>query len=362
MNRIWVIALAIILSCVWGAGLVSCSQDPPPDTTATTDTEINYSAYCIFEPFTDSYAQVTFKTSQIIYPNVCTIDGSEYTVAVINGFENPEDARALNGTLEIQSGIMAINSNAFARAENITSVILPASCLSLGTNSLPPNPSEITLSTEAAKDLYRAISNKASLKTINLIGNGIASINGDFSALEKVQIIGESATAQAYWPSLPTFSNTATRLFEGWYDAQGSPITSSTKITSSPTTVVLNGKQYYLYGIATPKFKVEAASQGAGGFFNIPYFMVATEAKYSFVFTDLGTGKYTVAPNTTEENMTYALTLNGKEVNLQLSEGKWEITVEDTGSYVFSCFYKAEDGTVLGYGQINFKYNKGVNL
>ncbi len=362
MNRIRGVALvAVILSIVWGGCLVSCSQDPPPDSTVNTDSTTNYSEYCIFEPFEGTYAQVTFKTSQIIYPSVCTIEGKEYTVAVINGFENPDDARALNGTLEIQNGIMAINSNAFSKADNVTSVILPASCQSLGSSSLPPNPSEITLSTEAAKDLYRAISNKASLKTINLIGNGIASITGDFSALEKVQIIGESATAQAYWPSLPSFENTATRLFEGWHDAQNSPITSSTKITSLPTTVVLNGKQYYLYGVATPKFKVEAASQGAGGFFNIPYFMVATEAKYSFVFTDLGTGKYTIAPNTTEENMTYVLTLNGKEVDGQLSEGKWEITVEDTGSYVFSCFYKAEDGTVLGYGQINFNY-KGVNL
>ena len=358
MNRIWVIALAIILSCVWGAGLVSCSQDPPPDTTATTDTEINYWAYCILEPFTDSYAQVTFKTSQIIYPNVCTIDGSEYTVAVINGFENPEDARALNGTLEIQSGIMAINSNAFARAENITSVILPASCLSLGTNSLPPNPSEITLSTEAAKDLYRAISNPSRLKTINIIDNGATTLTGSYSSLEKVQILGKIATAQAYWPSLPTFSNTANRHFAGWYDASDNPIVSSTKITSTPEAVIINGKQYYLYGVATAKFTEEDTSQGVGGFgFNILYFMVATADKYSFIFTDYGAGSFGIAPKTIE-NIGFSLTFNSEEVKWELDGGEWKFQVEQPGNYVFSCFYKAKDGTIVGYGQISFRYGE----
>ena len=316
-----------------------------------------YSQYCILEPFEGNYAQVTFKTSDMIYPPVCTIDGKEYIVAVINGFENPEDARALTGALEIKDGIMAVNSNAFAGAENVSEVFLPTSCQSLGVNSLPPQTSEITLNPEAAKDIYSALSDTSNLKFINIMGNGATSISGSFSALEKVQIIGESATAQAYWPSLPSFSNTATRYFAGWYDAQGNRIVSGSGITKANTTVTINGREYYLYGAATPRFtEKETEEQVAGGSgFDIPYFMVATADKYSFVFTDYGAGNFGIAPKTTE-NTVYSLTFDLKEVKWELDNGEWKITVDQPGTYVFSCFYKTSDGTVEGYGQISFRY------
>ena len=322
------------------------------------------SQYCILEPFEDNYAQVTFRTSDMIYPPVCTIDGKEYIVAVINGFENPEDARALTGTLEIKDGIMAINSNAFAGAENVSEVFLPSSCQSLGVNSLPPQTSEITLNPEAAKDLYRAISNKDNLSTVTIVGSGVISFDGEFRNLKKVQIVGEDPDAKVYWTSLPTFSDTDGSYFDGWYDSKGNKIVSGAEITNLNTTVTVNSKQYYLCDVATPRFSatpIEPEEGEKGGpsksGFNIPYFILASEAQYSFTFTDLGGGRYAIKPNTTT-GVEYDIALNSRKIDLELNgNSEWVITVDNLGTYTFTCSYKDSDtGENLGFGQITFTY------
>ena len=301
----------------------------------------------------------------MIYPSVCTIDGKGYVVAVINGFENPEDARALTGTLEIKDGIMAINSNAFAKAENVEEIILPSSCQSLGINSLPPQPSEIALNPEAAKDLSHAIQNTDSLNTITIIGSGVISFEGEFKNLKKIQIVGEDATAKVYWSTLPSFSNTDISYFDDWYDSHGNKISAGAKITNLNTTISLNSKQYYLYEVATPKFSVTPIEPEEGeengpsqSAFNIPYFVLASEAQYSFTFTNQGNGKYSIKPNTTT-GVKYELALNSEKLDLELNENnEWEISVENLGTYTFTCSYKdLETEEDLGFGQITFTYH-----
>ena len=355
MRKYGVVLLLILLALF----LVSCNDDQSPST-------VNYADYCILEPFEGSYAQVTFKTSQMLYPTVCQIDGKDYVVAVINGFENPEDACALTGTLEIKDGIMAINSNAFAQAENVEKIILPSSCQSLGTNSLPPHPSEITLNPEAAKDLSRALQDKDSLKTITLVGTSITNITGSFTALEKVQIVSQDATAQAFWPSLPTLPNPDGRYFSGWYDSLGNRVLSGSKVTALNEIVTINSKEYYLYGVATPKFtetppeepiEDEDPQEISGYSFKIPYFLIATEEKYGFEFTDYGDGVFGIKPKAT--GLDYSLRFDSKEVNWELDDsGQWRVTLDRLGTYTFSCFFKDKiTGENLGYGQITFTYS-----
>ena len=357
MRRFWggVLLLALILLVVCFS--VSCDDE-------NGSIEDYISQYCILEPFEDNYAQVTFRTSDMIYPSVCTIDGKEYVVAVINGFENPEDARALTGTLEIKDGIMAVNSNAFAAAENVTEVVLPSSCQSLGTNSLPPNSTEITLNPEAAKDLQRAISNKDSLNTVTIVGSGVISFEGEFRNLKKVQIVGEDPDAKVYWTSLPSFPDTDGSYFDGWYDSNGNKIVSGAKITNLNTTVTVNSKQYYLYDVATPRFSstpIEPEEGEKGGpsssGFNIPYFILASEAEYSFTFTDLGEGRYVIKPNTTT-GVEYDIALNSRKIDPVLNENsEWLIIVDNLGTYTFTCSYRDPDtGEDLGFGQITFTY------
>ena len=343
------LALIVIL-CLF----VACSSD------AGTPEEDYYSTYCILEPFDNDYAQVTFKTSEMVYPSVCTIDGKEYTVAVINGFENPEIARSLSGTLEIKDGIMAINSNAFAKAENVSQIILPTSCQSLGTNSLPSNFSEITLPLEAAKDLYRAISNKDNLNTITIVGGVLIGFEGEFKNLRKVQVVGTNANAKVYWSTLPSFTDTAGAYFDAWYDSKGNKISEEAEIANLNTTISVGSKQYYLYEVATSKFSevpLEPEDGPSQSGFYVPYFMLASEAKYSFTFTSKGYGLYFIKPNTTS-GVKYELALDSEKLDLELNEdGEWKIKVEDRGTYIFTCSYKDPGtGEDLGFGQITFTY------
>ena len=350
------VALLLILLALF---IVSCDNDKDPP-------EENYSDYCILEPFEGNYAQVTFKTSEMVYPTVCQINGKDYVVAVINGFENPEDARALTGKLEIKDGIMAINSNAFAKAENIVEIILPSSCQSLGTNSLPPHPSEITLNSEAAKDLSRALQNKDSLKTLTLVGTDIITLPDSFTNLEKVQIVGQDANTQAFWPALPNLPNPDGQYFSGWYDSLGNRILGGSKVEKLNTAITIASKEYYLYGMATPKFSEEPPeepieddeSQASSGYsFQVPCFLILTEEKYGFEFTDYGNGVFGIKPKVSGLN--YSLRFNSKEVDWKLDEsGQWRITLNRLDTYTFSCFYQDKTtGKNLGYGQITFTYS-----
>ncbi len=300
----------------------------------------------------------------MIYPPVCTIDGKEYTVAVINGFENPEDARALTGTLEIKDGIMAINSNAFAEAANVSEVFLPSSCQSLGVSSLPPQSSELTLSPEAAKDLYRAVGNKESLKRLTIVGSGVISFEGEFRNLSEIRIAGEDPDAKVYLTSLPSFPDTDGSYFEAWYDSRGNRIVSGAKIENLKTSVTVNSKPYFLYEAVAPKFSATPIEPEEGekdgpskSGFNIPYFILASEVQYSFTFTDLGEGKYAVRPNTTS-GVSYDLALNSQKINPEFNENsEWVITVDNLGTYTFTCLYRNPDtGEDLGFGQITFTY------
>ncbi len=285
-------------------------------------------------------------------------------VAVINGFENPEDAHSLTGTLEVKDGIMAINSNAFAKAENVSKIILPSSCQSLGINSLSPNPSEITLNPEAAKDLYRAIVNKDSLTTITIVGSGVISFSGEFKNLKKIQVVGNDANAKVYWSTLPSFSDTNVSYFDNWYDSHGNKIIGGAKIANLNTSIFVNSKQYYLYEVATPKFSATPIEPDEGeeygpsqSGFSIPYFVLASEVQYSFSFTDQDDGKYHFKPNTTT-GVKYELALNSQKIDLELNENnEWEILVENLGTYTFTCSYKdLETEEDLGFGQITFTY------
>ena len=357
MRRFWggVLLLALILSVV--SLCISCDDE-------NGSVEDYISQYCILEPFDDNYAQVTFRTSDMIYPPVCTIDGKEYVVAVINGFENPEDARILAGILEIKDGIMAINSNAFAAAENVSEVLLPSSCQSLGPNSLPPNSTVITLNPEAAKDLYRALGSRDSLNTVTIVGSGVISFDGEFRNLKKVQIVGEDPDAKVYWTSLPAFSDTDGSYFDGWYDSRGNRIVAGAKIENLDTTVTVNSREYYLYEAATPRFSAtpiepdegEKGGPSKSGFI-IPYFIVASEVRYSFTFTDFGGGRYSIRPNTTTD-VEYDLALNSKKIDSKLNENsEWIITVDNPGTCTFTCSYRDPDsGEDLGFGQITFTY------
>ena len=350
------VALLLILLALF---FISCDDDTAPP-------KEDYSDYCVLEPFEGNYAQVTFKTSKMVYPTVCQIKGKNYTVAVINGFENPEDARNLTGTLEIKDGIRAINSNAFAHAENIEKIILPPSCQSLGTNSLPPNPSEIILDPEAAKDLSRAIQDKDSLKTITLVGTSITNITGNFTSLEKVQIVGEYATAQVFWPTIPSLPNPDGQYFSGWYDSLENRVLGGSKVEKLNTVITINAKEYYLYGVATPKFSEEPPEEpiedpqeptSSNSGFKIPCFLISTEEKYGFEFTDYGNGVFGIKPKTCD--LDYSLRFNSNKVDWKLDDsGQWRITLDRLGTYTFSCFYQDKTtGKNLGYGQITFTYN-----
>jgi hypothetical protein len=325
-----------------------------------------YPTYCILEPFEDYYAQVTFKSSAMIYPKVYTENGENYFVAVINGFENPEDALELKGTLEIESGIMAINSNAFARAENITKVILPSSCQSLGNHSLPPKITDITLDPEAAKDLAIALTDLDALKTITLVGTGITNIKGEFNNLEEVKIVGSALNVQAYWPSLPLLPDVGELYFQGWFDSFGNRIIGGNKIEMVNSVTTVNDEQYYLYGIATPKYAeappkepIEDEELQSSGFgFIASSYLVATEEKYEFIFTDYGEGKYGIKPKVTE-NVVYEIIYDAKKrTDMVLEEGEWMLEIEDVRFHTFACFYNdSRTGEVLGYSQITFRNN-----
>lgn len=358
MKKLLPVLLVILLcSCTMESSL----NDPFPQ-------------YYILEQFESFFSQVTFKTGEMIYPKVYSQDGQDFVVAVINGFENPEDATTLEGTLSIQEGIMAINSNAFALADNVTEVVLPTSCQSLGTNSLPQKASKIVISDAAAKDLDKAIAdeNKGNVTTIVINGSGGTQISGSFDNLEQVQVVNESPNKQGFWPSLPTLSDKDGLYFIGWYDQEGNKIQNGTRIENHDVTLIMiDSKEYYLLATAFPKysetppeepFEQEDKDESFTNYgFNIPYYLIGTDAEYVFAeFRDCGNGIYNIKPGTAKD-VRYELFLNGEAVakdnlNVSFSDGIWVLNLNKIGKYSFSCFYKDLEGNAVGYGQVTFNY------
>lgn len=310
------------------------------------DTTVNdyFFPYSILEQFESFFAQVTFTSPEMVYPSVYTEDGQNYLVAVINGFENPEDAETLTGTLEIKDGIMAINSKAFEKADNVTEIILPSSCQSLGVTSLPQRAERMTMSLEAATDLVKAIndSEKDNLKELTVNGSGLATITGNFYNLETVTVNG------TYWPNLPTLSKDGV-YFGGWVDSNGNKIIGGTRITSSGHKAT---PVWTTNPTPTPVPGPEPTPDIGGMGFLIPYITMATGREYALKYTNNGDGTYSFTPSTTAVG--YELKFDNNEYTGAMEEGRWIVSVTRLGTHIFSVFYLDAAGNPIGFGQVTW--------
>ena len=315
-----------------------------------------YSDLEVFEGF---FAQVTFTSSEMVYPETYTENGQTYIVAVINGFENPEDALALTGTLEIRDGIMAINSNAFSSADNVTEVILPVTCRSLGTESLPQNAVSMTMPLRAAADLYRAISdeNKEKLQSLTVVGSELVTISGNFCNLESITVQGVDEDSKLYWPNLPTLEKEGL-YFGGWVDSDGNTIYGGTKITSATSVATPVWSTEPIDPPPTPDPDTPTTVGGMG--FVIPYLGLATEKKYELKYTDNEDGTYSFKPSTT--SVEYSIEFDNEEFTDALDEetGVWTVSVTRLGSHIFSVYYLDETGAAVGYGQVTWTATETV--
>ncbi len=332
---ILIIMIAVLL-------LTSCSYD--------TTVNDHFYPYCRIEEFELFFAQVTFLSSDMSYPDLYTENGKEYLVAVINGFDKEEYELELRGCLTVRDGIMAINSNSFCKADNITSVALPSSCRSLGKNSLPQKASEMTMPLKAATDLWKAVSdeNKGNLCKLNVTGGGeLLTISGNFCNLESVTVSNDGRTA--YWPVLPTLRK-AGYTFGGWKDDNGNTVVSGTRINGTSGTahpVWEEGEDP-----DSPSTGEEDTSQGSSTF-RIPQITVQTDPRYRLSVTDNGDGTYTVTPASTSPG--YTLYYDGAPCTPAFADGKWTFEVHTIGSHTFSVFYLDTGGNPLGFAQITFE-------
>jgi hypothetical protein len=156
------------------------------------------SPYVKVTPFEGYYAQVDVYDAEAEVPEYVIIDGKWYAVVVINSSVPPEGYEKQT-VLEVREGIMAINSGAYAKFENVTTVELPSSLQSLGTASLPPNVTEITLPSLPCQDLKTALADVSTVKKITITDRGFA----DLSALTSLEEVTVVDGVWPYFPNLP---------------------------------------------------------------------------------------------------------------------------------------------------------------
>ncbi len=345
--------LSVFLLALALFSAVSCSAVP---------TTVNdyFFAFSTLEEFEGYFAQVTFTSPEMTYPATYTEDGKHYVVAVINGFENPDDALALTGTLEIHDGIMAINSNAFVKADNVTEVILPTSCRSLGENSLPQKAGKITLCLRAASDLYRAISdeNKENVTELVVIGSELATITGNFSNLESVTVEGTEEDSKLYWPNLPKLEKEGL-YFGGWVDSDGNKIYGGTKITSTTAVATPLWSTEPFENNDDDNPEPEPTPSGMGTGFVVPYLGLATGKEYALKYTDNEDGTYSFAPASYSDS--YDIKYDGDEFTEALdTERGWTVSVTRLGKHTFSVFYLDSSGEAIGFGQITWNATETI--
>ncbi len=337
--------LLMAVICLVLLFLVSCTAD----SLTVNDYFFPYSNLEVFE---GTFSQVTFTSSEMVYPDSYTKNGKTYKVAVINGFENAEDALSLTGTLEIKDGIMAINSGAFLRADNVREVILPVTCRSLGTNSIPQKASTMTMPLKAASNLNKAISdeNKENLKTLIVIGRDFVTITGNFFNLESITVQGINEGDELYWPNLPTLEKEGCS-FGGWVDSDGNKIYGGTRITSTTSVA-----KPIWGGGPTPNPNTTPGGSGMG--FVIPYLGLATEQKYELEFTDNKDGTYSFKP--ASESADYGVEFDNKEFtgSLDKKTKTWIVSVTSLGKHTFRVFYLDSNGKTVGFGQITWTATK----
>ena len=336
MKRALVILMTVVLLTV------SCSYEETVND--------HFYPYCRLEEFESFFAQVTFLSSDMSYPELYTENGKEYLVAVINGFDREEYALEIKGELTVRDGIMAINSSSFYKADNVTSVVLPSSCRSLGKNSLPQKASEMTMTLKAATDLWKAVSdeNKGNLHKLTVTGGGeLLTISGNFCNLESVTVTNDGRAA--YWPVLPTLRKTG-YTFHGWEDADGNSVVSGTRINGT------SGTAHPVWEEGddpdSPSSGDEDTSQGSSTF-RIPQITLQTSPEYRLSIVNNGDGTYTVTPASTSSG--YTLYYDGVPCTFPFEEGKWKVTVHTIGSHTFSVFYLDGSGNAQGFAQITFE-------
>ena len=156
------------------------------------------SPYIKITPFEGYYAQVDIYDADAEVPELAKIDGKWYAVTVINSCVAP-DGFEKQTVLNIKDGIMVINSNAYAKYEDVVTVNLPSSMQSLGKNSLPPNTAELVTPSMPCQDLKIALEDPDSLRKITITDMGFA----DLSALTSLEEVTVVDGVWPYFPNLP---------------------------------------------------------------------------------------------------------------------------------------------------------------
>lgn len=282
--------------------LVSCAPD------VNINEELH--PYIEVAPFEGYYAQVDIYDAEAEVPEYVMLEGKWYAVSVINSSVPPEGYEKQT-VLTVRDGIMAINSGAYAKFEQVTTVNLPDSLQGLGKNSLPPNTAELTLPSLPCQDLKLAVSDPSTVKKVTITDMGFADISS-LTSLEEVTVV------DGVWPYFPTLADKVEEglFFQGFFQDG---------VYCQPGKV---GK-----GTATPVWAENPSEQEQPQFIGITSFRLfiyfSTEERFRMTYEEGDTWRFVVP---TDGGYTYKWYVDNKEVH---SGGDYFTTRTEDGQLEF---------------------------